>query len=79
MSQGCLVWTVSRSPRDAHCATYSGEFVVELPGTDDTGHQTLVVTEQGETGSSRSDDGIQQGVAVETGILDEAAALVELH
>jgi len=60
-------------------ATYSWEFVVKLSGTNDTGHQTLVVTEQGETGSGRSDDGVQQGVAVEAGVLDEAAALVELH
>lgn len=55
------------------CRTHRWEFRVELVRGDDTRHETLVVTEQGETTRRDADDGVQQGVAVEAAVLDERA------
>jgi hypothetical protein len=53
--------------------TYRWELGVELVRGDDTRHETLVITEQGETTRRDTDDGVQQGVAVQAAVLDERA------
>lgn len=52
----------------AQCRVLPGgrEFPVELLGTNDTRHKTLVITEEGETDSGGKYDSRQQLVAVET-------------
>jgi hypothetical protein len=59
--------------------TYSWEFPVELGRTDDTGHQTLVITEKRETSGRRRDDSVKQSVTVEAGVLDDTSAFVHSH